>query len=123
MIYLKVHPAAGISALLQVILLILMFTVSRDPFGRISDYFYALTPLLILPLIFVLGIAMAIGILAGFFFLDELHAVSHGTLDWSGVNPLLYPVVLAGILTQIGLPVWLLWTARLILSGRIKFSG
>ena len=77
----KFTLAAGISALLQVILLILMFTVSRDPFGRISDYFYALTPLLILPLIFVLGIAMAIGILAGFFFLDELYAVSHGTLD------------------------------------------
>ena len=42
--------AAGISALIQIILLGLMFTVSRSPFGRISDYFYVLTPLLILPL-------------------------------------------------------------------------
>ena len=42
--------AAGISALIQIILLGLMFTVSRSPFGTISDYFYVLTPLLILPL-------------------------------------------------------------------------
>ena len=42
--------AAGISALIQIILLTLMFTVSRSPFGKISDYFYVLTPLLILPL-------------------------------------------------------------------------
>ena len=41
---------AGISALIQIILLALMFTVSRNPFGTISDYFYVLTPLLILPL-------------------------------------------------------------------------
>ena len=44
--------AAGISALVQVTLLVLMFTVSRQPFGTMSDYFYVLTPLLILPLYF-----------------------------------------------------------------------
>ena len=46
--------AAGISALIQIILLGLMFTVSRSPFGTISDYFYVLTPLLILPLFLVI---------------------------------------------------------------------
>ena len=46
--------AAGISALLQVILLVLMFTVSRNLFGTASDYFYALTPLLIVPLVIAL---------------------------------------------------------------------
>ena len=34
--------AAGISALIQIILLILMFTVSRSPYGRMSDYFMCL---------------------------------------------------------------------------------
>lgn len=201
----KITLAAGISASLQVILLILMFTVARNFFGTFSDYFYALTPLLILPLILalpkflgahnagtaqaakifgiagvltaslaqvilllkiigfkqsirgnsvglgliglpvltlafltrgspalpasfswfgiILGTAMAIGIPAGFFFLDELLAVEKGALDWSKANPLLYPVVLAGILTQVGLPVWLIWAARLILSGRLNFIG
>ncbi len=195
----KITLAAGISALLQVVLLILMFTVSRDPFGRISDYFYVLTPLLVLPLIFtmpkilgeqnvgisqivkilgivgilissmaqiilllkiivlkqsiwgnvvgygliglpiliiallsrgnpevtasfnwfgiILGTAMAIGIPAGFFFLDELYAIQNGTLALSATSPLIYPVVLAGILTQIGLPIWLIWISRLLLSG------
>ncbi len=194
--------AAGISASVQMILLVLMFTVSRNLFGTISDYFYALTPLLILPLIIVLpkflvrhnlgisqvfrfigvigiliaslaqvilllkiidlkqsiwgnlvglgiigipilvmslinlgnpdlpaafnwfgivfGIAMVIGIPAGFFFLDELYAVQNGTLVWSATSPLIYPVIFAGFITQIGLPVWLIWTARLLLSSTLK---
>lgn len=195
--------AAGISALVQVTLLVLMFTVSRQPFGTMSDYFYVLTPLLILPLYFVLprimgnqnavlgqsariagiigiavaslaevalllkvidfrqsvwgnsiglgligipilafallslgnstlpvsfnwfgvalGIFMVIGIPAVFFFINEFFALGHGGgLDWAKANPLLYPAVLAGILTQIGLPVWLLWAARLMLSGNFK---
>lgn len=196
---------AGISALLQVILLILMFTVSRNPFGRISDYFYALTPLLILPLFLafqripglhnsqismavmligilgiliasiaqvvlllkvinfkqsvwgnsigmglisipiltlafgnlgnsqlpagfnwfglILGVAMLIGIPAVIFFIDELHALGSGAnFNWKTANPLVYVTVLAGILSQIGLPVWLVWAARLILSGNLAFS-
>jgi hypothetical protein len=199
----KVTLAAGISASLQVIFLILMFTVARSMFGTISDYFYALTPLLILPLILslpklmgvenagialivmilgiagvliasagqillllkridfkqsvwgnsvglgliglaflalalltrgnpglpagfnwfgiILGTAMAIGIPAGLFYLDELIAVEKGTLVWAETSPLIYPVVLAGVLTQIGLPVWLIWTAQLLLSGRLTF--
>lgn len=195
--------AAGISALVQVTLLVLMFTVSRQPFGTMSDYFYVLTPLLILPLYFAfprlmgnqnavlgqsariagiigiavaslaevalllkvidfrqsvwgnsiglgligipilvfalislgnsalpasfnwfgvaLGIFMVIGIPAVFFFINEFFALGHGgALDWVKANPLLYPAVLAGILTQIGLPVWLLWAARLMLSGNLK---
>lgn len=201
----KITLAAGISALLQLILLVLMFTVSRNLFGTISDYFYALTPLLILPLVFVLprilgvqhagvsqvgrmlgivglliaslaqvilllkiidlkqsiwgnlvglglvglpilimalidlgspelpasfnwfgivlGIAMAIGIPAGFFFLDELHAVQDGTLVWSATSPWIYPAVLAGVISQIGLPVWLIWTAQLMLLGKLNFAG
>ena len=198
--------AAGISALIQIILLGLMFTVSRSPFGTISDYFYVLTPLLILPLFLVirkfqgvqnasipqvvqiigiigimiasiaqvilllkviefkqsiwgnsiglgligipilvfsllnvgnsnlpasfnwfgviLGVVMAIGIPAVFFFIDEFYALSHsGNLDWATVNPLFYPAVLAGVLTQIGLPVWLIWAARLILTGNMKLLG
>ena len=198
--------AAGISALIQIILLALMFTVSRSPFGTISDYFYVLTPLLILPLFLairkfqgvqnaeisqvvqiigiigimiasiaqvilllkiidfkqsiwgnsiglgligilvlvfslmnfgnstlpagfnwfgiIIGVLMAVGIPAVFFFIDEFYALSHsGNLDWASVNPLFYPAVLAGILTQIGLPVWLIWTARLILAGNLKLSG
>ena len=193
---------AGISALLQVVLLILMFTVSRNPFGRISDYFYALTPLLILPLFLVfeqipgvestqiawvvkligilgiliasiaqvilllrvidfkqsvwgnsvgmgligipiltmailnlgssqlpagfnwfgiiLGAAMVIGTPAVIFFIDELHALGSGAdFKWASVNPLVYPAVLAGILSQIGLPVWLFWAARLMQSGNL----
>ncbi len=198
----RITLAAAISALLQIILLVLMFTVSRKLFGTASDYFYALTPLLILPfmvvfpkimsgqnllfsriarllgiigiliasiaqiiLLFkiidlkqsiwgnlvglgligipvfimslhylsshaiptgfnwfgiVLGIAMVIGIPAGFFFLDELHAVQNGTLVWAETSPLIYPAVLAGVITQIGFPVWLLWTARLILTAKIN---
>lgn len=198
--------AAGISALVQVLLLALMFTVSRQPFGTLSDYFYVLTPLLILPLFLAvprlmgsqnallgqsariagiigiavaslaevalllkvinfrqsvwgnsiglgligipvlafalvslgntalpasfngfgvaLGIFMVIGIPAVFFFINEFFALGHGGgLDWAKANPLLYPAVLAGILTQIGLPVWLLWAARLILTGSIKLLG
>lgn len=198
--------AAGISALIQIILLGLMFTVSRSPFGTISDYFYVLTPLLILPLFLairkfqgvqnatipqvvqiigiigiltasiaqvilllkviefkqsiwgnsiglgligipilvfslmnvgnsnlpmsfnwfgvILGVMMAIGIPAVFFFIDAFFALSHsGNLDWASVNPLFYPAVIAGVLTQIGLPVWLIWAARLILTGNFKLSG
>ena len=198
--------AAGISALIQIILLTLMFAVSRSPYGRISDYFYVLTPLLILPLFLmirkfqggqssdisliiqiigvigiliaslaqvvllfkiidfkqsiwgnsiglgligipilvlslinfgnsnlpasfnwfgvILGVVMAVGIPAVFFFIDEFFALSHsGGLDWASVNPLFYPAVLAGVLTQIGLPVWLIWAAKLILSGNLKFFG
>lgn len=197
----RITLAAGISALLQIILLVLMFTVSRNLFGTASDYFYALTPLLILPFLvvfpkiisgknflfsqvvrflgitgiliasiaqfillfkiidlkqsiwgnlvglgligipvlimsllnltnnalpagfnwfgIVLGIAMVIGIPAGFFFLDELHSVQNGTLVWSAASPLIYPAVLAGVITQIGLPVWLLWIARLILAEKL----
>ena len=68
-----------------------------------------------------LGIFMVIGIPAVFFFINEFFALGHGGgLDWAKANPLLYPAVLAGILTQIGLPVWLLWAARLMLSGNFK---
>jgi len=194
--------AAGISALIQIILLILMFTVSRTFFGTLSDYFYALTPLLLLPFVIafpkilgiqntgiyriamisgvtgiliasmaqvillikiidlkqsiwgnliglglvgililtmtilnhnnpelpasfqwfgmVLGIAMVIGIPSGFFFLDELHAVQNGSLAWSSASPLIYPAVLAGVITQIGLPVWGFWTAQLVLTGKLN---
>jgi hypothetical protein len=198
--------AAGISAVIQIILLTLMFTVSRSPFGTISDYFYVLTPLLILPLFMairkfqgvqfaeishviqiigiigiliaslaqvilllkiidfkqsiwgnsigvgfigililafalvnldnsglpvsfkwfgvILGVVMAIGIPAVFIFIDEFYALSHsGGLDWASVNPLFYPAVLAGVLTQIGLPVWLIWAAQLILKGNLKLMG
>lgn len=200
----RVTLAAGISALLQIILLVLMFTVSRKLFGTASDYFYALTPLLILPFLvvfpkiisgqyflfsqivrvlgisgiliaslaqvillfkiidlkqsiwgnliglgligfpvvilslinlgstalpasfnwfgIVLGIAMVIGIPTGFFFLDELHAVQNGTLVWTATSPLIYPAVLAGVIAQIGLPVWLLWTAQLILAGKLMIN-
>lgn len=195
--------AAGFSALIQIILLGLMFTVSRSPFGRISDYFYVLTPLLILPLFLairkfqgiqdaeipqviqvigiigimiaslaqvilllkiidfkqsiwgnsiglgligipilvfslmnfdnsnlptgfnwfgvILGVVMAIGIPAVFFFINEFFALGHSAdFDWAKVNPLVYPAVLAGILTQVGLPIWLIWAARLILTGNLK---
>lgn len=197
---------AGISALLQVFLLLLMFTVSRSPFGRLSDYFYALTPVLILPLFLafpripgvqnaqismavmligilgiliasiaqvvlllkvidfkqsvwgnsigmgligipiltlaignlagsqmpagfnwfglILGVAMATGIPAVIFFIDELHAFgSSADFNWKTANPLVYAAILAGILTQIGLPVWLFWAARLLLSGNLAFSA
>jgi len=195
--------AAGISASIQIILLTLMFAVSRSPYGRMSDYFYVLTPILILPLFLafryfqerqntgilqvaqvigiigilvasiaqvilllkvidfkqsiwgnsigvgligipilvfsiinlgstnlpasfnwfgvLLGVAMAVGIPAVFFFINEFFALSHsGGLDWASVNPLFYPAVLAGILTQIALPAWLIWAARLILTGALK---
>jgi hypothetical protein len=198
--------AAGISALIQIILLALMFTVSRSPFGTISDYFYVLTPLLILPLFLairkfqgvqnteisqvvqiigiigiliaslaqvilllkiidfkqsiwgntiglgligipilvfslmnfgnsnlpasfnwfgvILGVVMAVGIPAVFFFINEFSALGQGgNLDWSSANPMLYPAVLAGMLTQIGLPVWLIWAARLIQMGNLKLLG
>jgi hypothetical protein len=197
---------AGISALIQIILLTLMFTVSRSPFGTTSDYFYVMIPLLILPLFLairkfqggqisnisqviqiigiigiliaslaqvilllkiidfkqsiwgnsigvgligililafalgnldnsglpdsfkwfgvILGVVMAIGIPAVFFFIDEFFALSHsGGLDWASVNLLFYPAVLAGVLTQIGLPVWLIWAAQLILNGNLKLMG
>ena len=50
----RITLVAGISALMQLILLVLMFTVSRNLFGTASDYFYALTPLLIVPLVIAL---------------------------------------------------------------------
>jgi hypothetical protein len=197
---------AGISALLQVTLLILMFTVSKKPFGRMSDYFYVLTPLLMLPLflsiqkmpamqnaavsgtvrvigiiglltasgtevvlllnlidfkqsvwgnaiglglmgipiltfaimnlgnsalpaaynwfVFGLGIIMVIGIPAVFVFIEEFYAISHGgDFNLKQANPLVYPAVLAGLLVQVGLPVWLFWTAGLMLTGTMKLIG
>ncbi len=196
--------AAGSSATVQVVLIALMFAVTRYPYGIISDYFYALTPLLILPIIlvlhklpgnnaqliwtvfqilgvigvvivstgqillllklidfkksvwsnsfgmgfvgipvlayanygmrnasipagfnligFILGFAMIIGIPAALFFLESLAEMGHSSFEWSKANPLLYVVTFAGILAQIGLPVWLLWMARLIQTGKFMFS-
>jgi len=193
---------AGLSAFLQVFLLILMFTVAHHPFGTLSDYFYALTPLLILPLFLafrqitgtppsqisialmllgilgiliasfaqvvlllkiinfkqsvwgssigmgligvpilalslvnlgssqlpvgfnwtglILGTAMLVGIPGVIFFSDELHAIgSSSAFNWRSAHSLVYPAVLAGMLTQVGLPVWLFWAAALMLSGRL----
>jgi hypothetical protein len=196
--------AAGISATVQVVLIALMFAVTRYPYGIISDYFYALTPLLILPIILVLqklpginprliwtifqilgvigvvigstgqillllkvidfkksvwsntfgmgfvgipvlayvnygmrngslptgfnliglilGFAMITGIPAALFFLESLAEMGHSSFEWGKANPLLYVVTFAGILAQIGLPVWLLWMARLIQTGKFMFS-
>lgn len=196
--------AAGFSATVQVALIVLMFAVTRYPYGIISDYFYALTPLLILPIILVLqklpginpqlvwtvlqilgvigvvivstgqillllkvidfnksvwsnsfgmglvgipvlayanfgmrnasiptgfnliglilGFAMIIGIPAALFFLESLAEMGHSNFEWSKANPLLYVVTFAGILAQIGLPVWLFWMARLIQTGELLFS-
>jgi hypothetical protein len=50
----KITIAAGIMAFIQITLLTLMFTVSMKPFGLMSDYAYALTPILMLPLMFSL---------------------------------------------------------------------
>ncbi len=196
--------AAGISAILQVLLLILMFTVSRKPFGRMSDYFYVLTPLLMLPFFLslhripvmqnsninwiiqllgiiglvvasgtevvlllklidfrqsiwgnliglglagipilvlsivsfgktafpagfnwlgiALGAAMVIGIPSVFFFIDAFLALGHSSgFNWSKANPLVYPAVIAGILTQVGLPIWLIWASWWIPSGNLIF--
>lgn len=196
--------AAGVSALIQVVLIALMFAVSRYPYGVISDYFYALTPLLILPIILVLqklpginpqfiwtvlqilgvfgivivstgqilllrkvidfkksvwgnsfgmglvgisilayaiyglrntpvpagfnmlglflGAAMIIGIPAALFFLESLAEMGHSNFEWSKANPLVYLVTSAGIIAQIGLPIWLLWMARLIQTGNFVFN-
>jgi len=193
--------AAGVSALLQVTFLTLMFTVSNRPFGTISDYFYALTPLLILPLFFSLrqstelqqtglsqilliigiiglliasitqvvllikiinykqsvlgnivgtslmgitilayaashlnsalpsgftwfGISLGAVMLSGFitaaFFLDKVTAMSSGQFTPTNTSPLMSVAVWAGMLAQIGLPIWLLWAARLLLNGTLK---
>jgi hypothetical protein len=196
--------AAGISATVQVVLIALMFAVTRYPYGIISDYFYALTPLLILPIIlvlhklpgnnaqliwtvlqilgvigvvivstgqillllklidfkksvwsnsfgmgfvgipvlayanygmrnasipagfnligFILGSAMIIGIPAALFFLESLAEMGHSNFEWSKANLLVYLVTSAGIIAQIGLPVWLLWMARLIQTGKFVFT-
>jgi hypothetical protein len=196
--------AAGISAFIQVLLIVLMFAVSRYPYGIISDYFYALTPLLILPIILVLqklpginpqliwtflqflgvigivivstgqilllikvidfkksvwgnsfgmglvgfpviayaiygmrnapipagfnflglilGAAMIIGIPAALFLLESLAEMGHSNFEWSKANPLVYLVTSAGIIAQIGLPIWLLWMARLIQTGKFVFN-
>lgn len=195
--------AAGISALLQVTFLTLMFTVSNRPFGTISDYFYALTPLLVLPLFIslrqnaelqqpgfsqffliigmiglliasitqvvlllkminykqsvlgnivgtslmgitiltyaishlnsalpgsftwfgiMLGAVMLSGFITAAFFLDKVTAMSSGQFTLTSANPLMSVVVLAGMLAQIGLPIWLLWAARLLLNGTLKIA-
>ena len=48
----KFTIAAGCMAVVQVVLLGLMFTVATKPFGPMSDVAYAITPVLMLPLLF-----------------------------------------------------------------------
>jgi len=48
----KFTIAAGIVAAIQIILLILMFSVKTEPYGPMSDVAYAITPLLMLPMMF-----------------------------------------------------------------------
>lgn len=200
----NITMAAGFSASIQVVLIALMFTESRYPYGIISDYFYALTPLLILPIILVLkklpvinslefltilqiigvigilivssgqimlllkiidfkksvwgnslgmgltggsilayavygmrntlipsgfnllglilGAALLIGIPAALFFLEGLTAMGHSNFEWGKANPLVYVVTSAGIIAQIGLPIWLLWMARLLQTGKFVLN-
>ena len=47
----RLTVAAGIMAAVQISLLILMFAVATNPFGPMSDVAYAITPVLMLPLL------------------------------------------------------------------------
>jgi len=197
--------AAGIMAAVQVILLILMFAVATKPFGPMSDVAYAITPVLMLPLLFafrqihqvafpggsqwvpvlgilgvavasinqiifllkvidlkqsmfgysvgigliglaillfslfnrslteisggfslfsiVLGAVMALGLILGVFFLDEVYAMANGTLSFSPVTPVAFLIGLSGAVNQLGLPVWLLMLGRMFLAGKINIPG
>lgn len=193
--------AAGIVAAIQITLLALMFTVATKPYGPLSDVAYALSPVLMLPLLFafrhiyqadfsggsqwaivlgvlgaaiasinqvifllkiidlkqsmvgyqvglgligvalllfavfgrtnaeipggitifgiVVGAAFTMSLFPGIFFLNDFYAMSTGTLDYSTMNPLMYLMLLAAAVSQIGLPVWLILLGRLFLNGRI----
>jgi len=197
--------AAGIMAAVQVILLILMFAVATKPFGPMSDVAYAITPVLMLPLLFafrqihqaafpggsqwvlvlgilgvavasinqiifllkvidlkqsmfgysvgigliglaillfslfnrslpeisggfsvfsiVLGAVMALGLILGVFFLDEVYAMANGTLSFSPLTPVALLIGLSGAVNQLGLPVWLLMLGRMFLVGKINIPG
>ena len=123
-----------IASLAQVILLFKVIDLKESIWGNLVGVGLIGIPVLFLTLInlkntglptsfnwlgIVLGVAMVMGIFAGIFFLDEMHAVQNFTLQWSGVNPMIYPLVIFGMITQLFFPIWLLWTAQLILSGRL----
>jgi hypothetical protein len=180
-----------------------MFSISTNPYGPMSDYVYAITPILMIPLMFafryiyqgqhfrgsqgalvigvlgtaiaclnqilfieklidlkqsmfgssvgngligiailifgifsltnpevpkwftifgvVLGVAMAIGLILGTFFLNDVHALSTGTLNFGNLKLIIYLVMLAAAINQLGLPVWLFLLGRRILSGSINW--
>lgn len=200
----RITIAAGVTAAIQIILLILMFSVATEPYGPISDYVYAITPILMIPMMFafrhiyqaqhvggsqwalvlgiigaaiaslnqvvfllkvidlkqsmlgasvgigligitillyslfsrtspdfpnwfvifgvVLGVAMALGLIFGPFFLDDVFALSTGSLDYANMKPIMYLVMLAGAINQLGLPVWLLILGRMFLIGKLNIS-
>lgn len=48
----RITVTAGVTAAVQIILLILMFSISINPYGPMSDYVYTITPILMIPLMF-----------------------------------------------------------------------
>ncbi len=198
----KFTIAAGIVAVIQIILLALMFAVATEPYGPMSDVAYAITPLLMLPMIFafrqiyptsanlwalilgilgaiiatgnqvifllhvinlkqsilgfafglgligvaillfslklqtdpavsggftifsfVMGAALAIGLILGTFFLDDIYGMASGAMGFSAMKPITYLILMSSAVNQLGLPVWLLLLGRMFLKGTFHLDG
>ncbi len=68
----------------------------------------------------VLGSAMALGLILGTFFLDDIYALSTGALDYANMKPFMVLVMFAAAINQVGLPVWLLIFGIKILNRTIN---
>jgi hypothetical protein len=64
---------------------------------------------------------MAQGVLTSSYFNQQILDITSGSFNFSGLNPIMYLLLVALAISQVGYPVWAIWLGRLILRGEINF--